>query len=231
MGGPAPRRTPVLGALAAAVVLVLSAPPPWQGVRQLSATATALDATGPLVALVGLLAWSCAAGLLLSAALTAGSRLPGPAGQALARVTTRLVPGAVRRSLEVALGLTLVTGALASPALAAAPAAPAPVSAPGSPALDHPTGGSALPGSLDWPATPVGPGAPGRALPEAPHASVVVQPGDSLWSIAARQLGASPSAARVAEAWPSWWQANREVVGDDPDLLRPGAHLVPPAAP
>jgi nucleoid-associated protein YgaU len=64
-------------------------------------------------------------------------------------------------------------------------------------------------------------------------AGVVVEPGDSLWRIAERQLqaddGASPTAARTAVAWPSWWAANRPAIGDDPDLLRPGTVLHPPA--
>ena len=36
-------------------------------------------------------------------------------------------------------------------------------------------------------------------------------------------------ADRAAE-WPRWWAANRDVVGDDPDLLRPGQRLVAPPA-
>ncbi len=59
-----------------------------------------------------------------------------------------------------------------------------------------------------------------------------MQPGDSLWAIAEARLeeqaGGEVSDAEVAQAWPSWWQANREAVGDDPDLLHPGTPLVPP---
>ena len=57
---------------------------------------------------------------------------------------------------------------------------------------------------------------------------VVVLAGDSLWSIAARHLGPAADATEVAEAWPRWWEANRSVVGDDPDLLLPGQRLVAP---
>lgn len=57
---------------------------------------------------------------------------------------------------------------------------------------------------------------------------VAVRPGDSLWTLAARHLGPGATAAQVAEAWPRWWAANRDVVGDDPDLLRPGQLLRPP---
>jgi nucleoid-associated protein YgaU len=58
---------------------------------------------------------------------------------------------------------------------------------------------------------------------------VVVRRGDSLWEIAARHLGPDASAADVAVEWPRWHQANRDVIGADPDLLIPGQRLVPPA--
>ena len=57
---------------------------------------------------------------------------------------------------------------------------------------------------------------------------VVVRRGDSLWDIAARHLGPDASAADVAVEWPRWHQANRDVIGTDPDLLIPGQRLVPP---
>jgi LysM domain len=60
-------------------------------------------------------------------------------------------------------------------------------------------------------------------------AEVVVRRGDSLWSIAARQLGPDASDAEIARVWPAWFEANRDVVGDDPDLLRPGQVLRAPA--
>jgi hypothetical protein len=66
-------------------------------------------------------------------------------------------------------------------------------------------------GPFDRPAPVAGP--PARA---APMAARVVAPGDTLWGIA----GAD---------WPRWYAANRAVVGPDPDLIRPGQRLVPPA--
>lgn len=66
------------------------------------------------------------------------------------------------------------------------------------------------------------------ATPEA--AEVVVRRGDTLWSIAARQLGPDASEAEVAAAWPRWFSANRHVVGSDPDLLLPGQVLRAPEA-
>jgi len=58
---------------------------------------------------------------------------------------------------------------------------------------------------------------------------VVVHRGDTLWDIAARHLGDQATDQDVAEAWPRWYAANRDVVGDDPDLLHPGQRLVVPA--
>ena len=59
---------------------------------------------------------------------------------------------------------------------------------------------------------------------------VVVRRGDTLWSIAARHLGPDPSDAEIAQAWPAWHDANREVVGPDPDVLLPGQVLRAPRA-
>ena len=70
-----------------------------------------------------------------------------------------------------------------------------------------------------------------QPVPPAP-AAVVVRAGDSLWSVAEAFLhrsGATPTDRQVAQAWPRWWAANREAVGDDPDLLLPGTALRPPA--
>jgi nucleoid-associated protein YgaU len=58
---------------------------------------------------------------------------------------------------------------------------------------------------------------------------VVVRPGDTLWGIAARHLPPGACNAGIAREWPRWYQANRRVVGADPDLIRPGQHLRPPA--
>ncbi|MGC5583307.1 LysM peptidoglycan-binding domain-containing protein [Ornithinimicrobium sp. W1665] len=67
------------------------------------------------------------------------------------------------------------------------------------------------------------------AAPGPGREQVVVHRGDSLWSIAARHLGVHATDADVAEAWPRWYDTNREVVGDDPDHLLPGQVLVVPA--
>lgn len=62
----------------------------------------------------------------------------------------------------------------------------------------------------------------------APGRHVVVRPGDSLWSIAEsalRDSGASAAPAAVAAYWPRVYALNRDLVGADPDLLRPGQLL------
>ena len=60
-----------------------------------------------------------------------------------------------------------------------------------------------------------------------------VGPGDTLWCLAEAALQAStgtqPTDRQVAQAWPSWWAANRDAVGADPDLLHPGTSLRRPA--
>ncbi|MEA5453107.1 hypothetical protein SPF06_00090 [Sinomonas sp. JGH33] len=58
--------------------------------------------------------------------------------------------------------------------------------------------------------------------------AVEVRPGDSLWTIVGRQLGPGATELDVAEAWPRWFDANREVIGNDPDVIRPGQLLTPP---
>lgn len=60
--------------------------------------------------------------------------------------------------------------------------------------------------------------------------TVVVRRGDTLWSIAARALGPEATDAEIAHEWPRWYAANRDVIGDDPDVLQPGQSLVPPTA-
>ncbi len=72
--------------------------------------------------------------------------------------------------------------------------------------------------------------APTRPAATREAAEVVVRRGDTLWSIAARQLGPDASEAEVAAAWPRWFSANRHVVGSDPDLLLPGQVLRAPEA-
>lgn len=115
---------------------------------------------------------------------------------------------------------------------------------PPAPALDWPVSATAGTPS-EHPASPAPPTLPALPTPQTPqtpptlrtaathptpqHSTIVVQPGDCLWNLAARALGGHPSPSRVAAAWPAWWAANRVVIGEDPDLLQPGTRLRPPA--
>jgi nucleoid-associated protein YgaU len=58
--------------------------------------------------------------------------------------------------------------------------------------------------------------------------TVVVRRGDTLWTVAARHLGPDATNAEIAAEWPHWFTANRAVIGNDPDHLRPGERLRAP---
>lgn len=85
-------------------------------------------------------------------------------------------------------------------------------------------------GGGDGPELLVGLSLPERAVAPVPHrhrrlpatAAYVVRPGDSLWSIARTHPGTTAS---VDDRWRAIWEANRDVVGDDPDLIIPGQAL------
>lgn len=223
-GSRTPRRTVLLGATAAGLLLLIAAPSPSAAVASLREPPAA-DPTAPLVAVLSLLAWLLTGWLLVTVALTAGAHLPGAFGRGCRTAAGRVAPAGVRRAVEVALGLSIVVGVVGATPASASPGAAGP--APAAASLDWPAPPAAV--DLDWAATPAA--APEPAEPTAP---VVVQPGDSLWAIAERDLaartGTEPSDADVAQAWPSWWAANRDTVGDDPDVISPGTELDPPAA-
>lgn len=69
------------------------------------------------------------------------------------------------------------------------------------------------------------------ALPHssAPHSgsttTVRVEPGDSLWRIAERHLPETVTDRAINERWQQLYAANRDLIGTDPDLIRPGLRL------
>jgi resuscitation-promoting factor RpfA len=165
---------------------------------------------------------------VLTGVLTAAAR--GPLGQIAGALTPAVVSQAVRRSIRVGLVAGAVGTAVVTPTVAFAsstlPAADI--------SLTHRTPPPTWP-VLDRPAHPV-PAAVSRATTassdaapssptRAPGARYRVRPGDSLWSIAAQHLPPGASQAEVARAWPRWWRVNRDVVGTDPSLIRPGQVL------
>jgi nucleoid-associated protein YgaU len=52
--------------------------------------------------------------------------------------------------------------------------------------------------------------------------------GDSLWRIAARDLGSFATDAEIAGHWPKWYAANKDTIGGDPQRLLPGQVLIAP---
>ena len=82
---------------------------------------------------------------------------------------------------------------------------------------------------LHLPDRPVGPTQAVHDQSKAQPRVVRVERGDTLWSIAARDLGRDASSAEIASAASLWHQANQAVIGPDPDLIFPHQQLTPPA--
>lgn len=70
---------------------------------------------------------------------------------------------------------------------------------------------------------------PGRS--DAAVQTVVVRAGDSLWRLAAEQLGPLATDADIAAHWPRWYELNRAVIGADPHLIIPGQVFEAPDLP
>jgi len=69
---------------------------------------------------------------------------------------------------------------------------------------------------------------PARRTGPATQRQVVVRAGDSLWAIAAAELGPGAGDAAIAARWPQWYAANASRVGPDPDVIKPGQILHAP---
>lgn len=192
------------------------------------------------------LAWLLAGYLAIATAATALSRLLGRLGR-VGQVLGRVAPHQLRRLVDAAVtttvAATIVSTAAATPATAAPRPAVVSERAPlvaGSP-LDWPGLTSAAPvhhrprhrepapqpPPQHRPHVDVGAGGGDRSID---RDGVVVQPGDTLWRIAARQLGPGASGAAITSAWHAWYEANRAVIGSNPSVIRPGQHLQAPAA-
>lgn len=119
------------------------------------------------------------------------------------------VPESVRRLVLVACGVALV--GTASPSAVA--------DTHGHPGSVHGVAGLPLPDRATAPLHRT-------VVPDtrAPR-TVVVHPGDSLWSIAADHLPPGSSDARVTTRWRALYAVNRTVVGADPDHIEPGQRL------
>lgn len=153
----------------------------------------------------------------------------------------RLSPAFMRRLALMAVGLQLLGTPLAN-AAAGAEEDPgrhpvtAAVSVSWTPTAAEQACGTATP---QWrptaPAVDPGPlvAGPVRSVRQPPGTDageVTVVVGDSLWLIAARAIGPTASEIETARLWPRWYEANRGVIGEHPDVLLPGQVLRPPAA-
>jgi hypothetical protein len=127
------------------------------------------------------------------------------------------VPTPARRWVLAACGVALA-GAAAAPAAAT----PGHVHED-----DRPTIRAAVSG-LPLPERPLGGLRLHSDTPDLPYRSVLVVPGDSLWSLAAAALGPGATDAAITAEWHRIHHLNRDVVGDDPDLIHPGQRLVLP---
>lgn len=217
-------------------------------VRHASSLADLQPAAGLAASAIGLLVlgwWTLGlAAAFLSAVLARRGRVRA------ARLLGLLSPGFLRRLAAAALGVQLMTvpvpAALASVPAAAGlqgPAAGQGLRAAQGSAVDpswqlEPAGGGEESAAVDpaWkPAPdPVPPSLlvpPGLRAEPATGPSVTVLAGDTLWDLAAAQLGPLATAVEVAELWPRWYELNRQVVGPDPDVLLPGQILVVPPLP
>lgn len=233
---------PVLGAALAVCGALLA-----EGVRESGAAQPEVLVGLAAAALGGavVLGWGLAAGIAVLAVVSAHRRW----GR-LARLCRRFSPALLRRAAATVLGLQLVGLPAASAEQAVSPfwggddrtpvhASPYPPSGPGpaGPApVDPPP---AAPAPSDPP--PATPGAPDISAPLPPpsapplsrrtvEGSVTVLRGDTLWSLAAAQLGPGATDAQIARCWPVWYELNRHVLRDGPHLLLPGQRLVVPAA-
>lgn len=118
--------------------------------------------------------------------------------------------GPVRSALLAACGLAVIaTAASASASTDSSDRPPAAETLSGLPLPDRAEGSA--------PRHPVD----GRAQ----GGTVRVAPGDSLWSIAAEQLGPGATPAEIAVRWRRVHALNIDAIGDDPDVIAPGLVL------
>lgn len=175
------------------------------------------------------------------ATLAAAAPLLFPRRPRWAHRVARCAPSRLRHLVTAWLVVTTVAGtatvadATPDPGVGSSVTTPAGPSGPQWPITPAPTAVTISPSPADEraPIVAAAPGvevSPTHSAPQGPaYAEVVVRPGDSLWSIAAAGL-VHPSDTQVSAAWPSWWAANRDVIGPDPSLIHPGQRLHPPAA-
>jgi hypothetical protein len=206
--------------------------------------------------LLGCVLWLILIATLTVTAHVARELVPGSRwARTLGRAVDRSCPATVGRLVAGALGLAVTVG-VAGPAPAEPmPAHPGPDGTDRTHATQAPTAsigpdrlnGLALPdriagalGTAHGPATSPRPSPrPSPATDSASHtdstvpprpagSDVVVRPGQSLWTIAARLLPTAATDADITRAWHQLHRANQSAIGADPDLILPGTRLVVP---
>lgn len=195
--------------LATVVLLVLPrAAGLWTARSQLEVVPLDLalvDASACVVVACAAWAW-----LAVTAAVTEAWR----GAEASRRRPWHLPPG-VRRVVLAACGVALASTSATIPAHAVS-------------GIDHRQAhGVGLLSGLPLPDRAVAPRAPSRssAPPGSATRTVTVHRGDTLWSIAARDLPAGAPDQAIASRWRAIYDANRGLVGSDPDVIEPGQHL------
>ena len=99
-------------------------------------------------------------------------------------------------------------------------------------ALTVPTAQAHERGDLDGlplPDRPLVSATPTAPRPQRDATSVVVHRGDTLWAIARQRLGPQAEASAIAGSVRRWYAANRAVIGENPDLIKPGQRLTAPS--
>jgi hypothetical protein len=217
-------------------------------------------ADAQVAAAAGILAWFVLAWLLVASVVSACSSMPGAAGSISGAVARRVAPAVLRRVVASAVGVVIATSvSLPTAALAGPPQLSAHVSAATGTVTARAAGeigdrrfvsartsaDGEAPADFDRTAASSlaqrVTAAPKRraalavvqGVPrgDAAAGDVVVRRGDSLWSIAAAELGPSASAAHIEQRWRRWYSVNRATIGADPDLILPGTRLVRPPSP
>src|SRR5687768_3848959 len=133
------------------------------------------------------------------------------------RVPATAPRGLTRRLVLAACGAAVVAG-VSSPALAGAQSGDH--SLVGLPMPDRAVADGVVPVARPAPR-------PATVAVARPAAAITVRAGDSLWSIAASGLGPGAGVAEIDAAWRELYAANRDAIGGDPDLIRPGLDLEP----
>jgi hypothetical protein len=212
---------------------------------------TAIAAAGPAGPADGILLVAALGGALLSlwlglgTTLSALSALPGAVGTACRRLAGRIAPATVRKVVAFVLGTTLTAALVPGNAVAGHDAPRRAVVTAAGHVMDglvdaapdpsfrfvsdplHDTGDMEAAPPPSWsPERPVSP-----VRPVSLEDGVVVHRGDTLWSIAARHLDPSATAADIDAECHRWFAANRAVIGDDANLILPGQLLSPPPSP